>query len=85
MNKQIVLSLVAVMMSAGVGCATQSTEKSPEQVMEALRLEGATEVTQNASEAGNTICYRPRACKAGEVWVCCFVPGDEFDTCGSPQ
>ena len=53
--------------------------------MEALRLEGATEVTQNASEAGNTICYRPRTCKAGEVLVCCFVPGDEVDTCGSPQ
>ena len=83
MNNQIVVSMVAVMMAAGAGCASQATEnpKSQEEVVAALKLEGATEFHVNA--AGAT-CYRPAYCKAGQVWTCCYAYPDLVDSCGNP-
>ena len=86
MNKQIVGCMVAVMMSVGVGCASQSTEnlKSPEEVVAALKLQGATDFPNETSATGSTVCYRPQYCKASQVWICCYTPGDMYDPCGYP-
>ncbi len=86
MNKQIIGSLVAVLMVAGAGCASQADSGSAQtgqERLEAAKLEGATDIRQLANAAGNVVCYRPARCaQNAEAYMCCIDLDTGDEQCG---